>query len=433
MRERNPVAARVFLAGGRDCPTKETLMTLPRILAAVPFLALTACGGSGAQQSFLDAAPSYSALAMDEVAADSVAPASTAGALTAADPQAVMGFDAPCHPHLFIRSHEVAARVNGHLARFLRHVAFALGRHPEVATDGQHVWERTLPSGVSVRFTMTRTGDVFTWLLELAPPGGSFVQVFWGQIDRTGAAGPGQGKGTLTLDLTALHQVIPAEHGTGQVSAGFQVTGAFRHIVVDAHQVAWVVDPMMLPPGMDPAVVTALEQPRDDHYVFYRKFGAGGSLKVKDQMVFLCPANPSYKLADGVVADRWYRASDLSRHGRSDGLLTGGQLPDQLPTPWARAVGVTCQQGSTEMGMPDELFWLMKAEAGDGSTIVGWSSELLTGGASASACDPALNPPSGTVPDLAGSANDFDFSTVTFAASVDLADPANAPYPFPGL
>lgn len=407
-------------------------MNLSRILIAVPLVALAACAATEADQAFLDAAPSYGALAMDQVAADSVDPGTTPGALTAVEGQAVMAPDAPCHPHLFIRTHEVVARVNGHLARFLRHVGFAMSRRPEVAAEGQHLWERTLPSGVSVRFTMTRTGDVFTWLLELAPPAGAFVEVFWGEIDRTGATGPRQGKGTLTLDLTALHSVFPMERGTGQVSAGFAVTSTFRHVVVDAAQVAWEVNPMMLPPGMDPAVVAALEQPRSAHYVFYREFGTGGSLKVKDQMVFLCPANPSYQLADAVVVDRWYRALDETRHGRSDGLITGGQLPDQQPTPWARAVGVTCHQGSTEMAMPDEFFWLMKAEAADGSTITGWSSELV-GGAGPSACDPALNPPSGTVPDLVSSANDFDFSQVTFTTGVDLLDPANRPYPFPGL
>ncbi len=411
-------------------------MNLSRILFAVPILALAACGANDAQQAFLDAAPSYGALAMDQVATDSVDPGTTPGALTAVEGQAMMAPEAPCHPHLFIRTHEVVTRVNAHLAKFLGRVGFAMARHPEVATEGQHVWQRALLSGVTVRFTMTRTGDVFTWLLEMAPPGGAFVEVFWGDIDRTGATGPRQGKGTLTLDLTALHSVMPWEHATGQVSAGFEATATFRHVAVDAAAVAWEVNPLMMPPGMDPTmaanVVAALEQPRDGHYVFYRKFGTGGSLKVKDQMVFLCPANPDYKLANAVVVDRWYRAADDTRHGRSDGLITGGQLPDQLPTPWASAVGVTCHQGSAEMATPDEFFWLMKAEAGDGSTITGWSSDLL-GGPGPSACDPKLNPPDGTVPDLLSGANDFDFSQVSFGTGVDLAAPGNDPYPFPGL
>ncbi len=407
-------------------------MNPSRILVAVPFLALAACGGGGAQQAFLDAAPSYSGLAMDQVASDSTAPTASPGALTAADSLAMTASDSPCHPHLFIRTHEVVARVNHHLYRFLGLVEFALARHPEVATDGQHVWERVLPNGVTVRFTMTRAGDVFTWLLEAAPPGGDFLELFSGDIDRAGAAGPRQGKGSLTLNLTNLQTVFPREPASGLVSAGFELTSTFRHVAVDAAGVAWTVDPAMLPPGMDPAVVTALERPRNAHYVFYRKFGTGGSLKVKDQMVFLCPDNPRYKLADAVVVDRWYRFTDGTRHGRSDGLITGGQLPDQLPTPWASAVGVTCHQGSTEMATPDEFFWLMKAEAGDGSTITGWSSDLL-GGPGPSACDPKLNPPDGTVPDLLSGANDFDFSQVSFGTGVDLAAPGNDPYPFPGL
>jgi hypothetical protein len=401
-------------------------MKLTRILLAVPLVALAACGGTDAQQAFLDAAPSYSALAMDQVAGDSVAPGTNAGALTAAEPQAVMAGD--CHPHLFIRSHEVVARVNHHLYRFLGLVQFVMARHPEVATEGQHVWERILPNGVTVRFTMTRTGDLFDWLLEASPPGGSFLDLFSGEVDRTGATGPRQGKGTMALDLDNLKAVFPIEPATGKVSAGFEVTAASRHIVVDAAGVVWAINPMMLPPGMDPAtladVVAALQQPRNGHYVFFREFGKGGSLKVKDQMVFLCPSNPQYKLADAVVADRWYRLDDGTRHGRSDGIITGGQLPDQIPAV-DRVVGVTCQQSSTEMGMPDEAYWLMKAEDALGATITGWS-----GGTGPSACDPALG---ATVPDLASNANDFDFTTVTFTTSVDLSAPENQPYPFPGM
>jgi hypothetical protein len=399
-----------------------------RILLAVPLVALAACGGTTAQQAFLDAAPSYSALAMDQVAADSTEPTTTGMALTAADTQGTQAMmPGDCHPHLFIRSHEVVARVNRHLFGFLGLVEFAMARHPDVATDGQHVWERTLPNGVTVRFTMTRTGDVFTWLLEASPPGGSFLELFSGEIDRTGATGPRQGTGAMTLDLTNLHTVFPLEPATGVVNASFELTSASRRVVVDAAGVAWAIDPTMVPMGTDPAVVTALQQPRNDHYVFFHEFGKGGSLKVKDQMVFLCPANPSYKLADAVVVDRWYRFTDGTRHGRSDGVVTGGQLPDQTP-PWARAVGVTCEQGSTEMGMPDEAYWLWKAEDSLGGTITGWS-----GGTGPTACDSALNPPSGSVPDLVDGTHDFDFSQVTFTTSVELTAPENQPYPFPGI
>lgn len=400
-----------------------------RILLAVPLVALAACGGTEAQQAFLAAAPSYAGLAMDQTAADSAAPTSSPMALTASGAQALMPGD--CHPHLFIRAHEVVARVNRHLYGFLGLVEFAMARHPEVATDGQHVWERTLPNGVVVRFTMTRTGEVFSWLLEASPPGGSFLTLFSGEVDRTGATGPRQGKGTMTLNLTNLNAVFPMAPATGVVSAGFEVTAASRRVVVDAASVRWAIDPATLPPMMDATtaadVVTALQQPRSGHYVFFREFGKGGSLKLKDQMVFLCPAQATapYKLADAVVVDRWYRFTDGTRHGRSDGAVTGGQLPDQTPTPWAKAVGVTCEQGSTEMTMPDEAYWLWKAEAGDGSTITGWS-----GGTGPSACDPALG---AAVPDLVSGANDFDFTPVTFTTSVDLAAAENQPYPFPGM
>ena len=409
---------------------------IPLFAAAVSLLA--ACGGQTADPAFVDAAPSYGALAMDQTTPDGVAPATGAAtAALAAAPADAAATMAPesCHPHLFVRTHEVVARVNRHLLKFLAHVEAAIARHPLIADATEHVWQYVRKDGVQVRFTITRTDATsFTWLLELAPPGGAFVSVFWGDIDRSGATGPHQGKGTMTLDLTALHGVVPTEAAVGTVAASFETTGTSRWLVVDAQGVAWEVDPTM-PDGtpMPAPVLSLLEQPRNGHYVYFREPGKGGSLKIQDQMVFLCPANPQLKLGDVTLADRWYLATGGARHGRADGRLTGGQLPDQSP-PVDKVVAVTCHQSPDDATMPSETFWLMKEEAADGSTIQGWSSATLPVNAIGSdACDPALNPPKGTVPDLTGPANDFDFSGVTIATNVNLDDPANQPYPFPGM
>jgi len=408
------------------------------LLLAAPVALLAACGGQTADPAFVNAAPSYAALAMDQTTSDGMAPA--AGALSAAlvaapaDAAAMVAPDA-CHPHLFVRTHEVVARVNGHLYKFLANVAAAIARRPHLADATEQVWQFVRRDGVQVRFTITRTDPThFTWLLELAPPAGAFVPVFWGDIDRSGASGPHQGTGTMTLDLTALHGVIPTEKAVGTVAASFETTATSRRLVVDAQGVAWEIDPVMPDGSMMPAsVLTTLEQPRNGHYVYFREPGKGGSLKIRDQMVFLCPDNPQFKLGDVTLADRWYVAASGSRHGRADGRLTGGQLPDQSP-PVDKVVGVTCHQSADDATMPAETFWLMKEEAADGSTIQGWSSATLAVGAVLpDACDPALNPPSGTVPDLLGPTNDFDFSGVTIAGNASLDDPANQPYPFPGM
>jgi hypothetical protein len=86
------------------------------------------------------------------------------------------------------------------------------------------VWE-AVENGVDRRFTITREGDAaFSWKLELedttaASP--QFATVFTGSIDRTGATAPHQGTGELTLDLTALHGVLPAEKVQGRITAAF--------------------------------------------------------------------------------------------------------------------------------------------------------------------------------------------------------------------
>jgi hypothetical protein len=415
---------------------EKPMKPIRSLIFAFPVALLAACGGQVADPSFLDAVPSYGALSMDQTAEDAAAPLTAA--LTADSARAVMGPDDPCHPHLFIRTHEVVARVNRHLMKFLRHVASAIAHRPRVATGTQHVWEH-VRNDVIVRFTVTRTGpEQFTWLLELAPAGTTdFKTIFSGEIDRTGATGPHQGTGNMTLDLTALHELVPQEHVVGTLSAGFAVSGHSRKLVVDAAQVAWDVDPAAMPAGMGSAVVAALGAPRNAHYVYFREPGKGGSLKIKDQMVFLCPANPSLKLADGVVVGRWYLTGG-SLHGRSDALMSGGQLPDDQP-PIAKVVGVTCHQSATEAGMPFESFWLMKAEDASGATLAGWSSAALPVGAvGPDACDPKLNQVGQNtdfpvVPTLANADTDFEFDAIRFTTSIELDVPENQPYPFPGM
>ena len=72
--------------------------------------------------------------------------------------------------------------------------------------------------------------------------------------------------------------------------------------------------------------MAALSAPRSGSYLYYREPGQGGRLKIEDQMVFACPANPNLIPADAELVSRWYRASEASIHGRSDAVMTGGEL-----------------------------------------------------------------------------------------------------------
>jgi hypothetical protein len=352
---------------------KELTMSLKPWILAAPLALLAACGGGASDSPFTNAAPSYGALSMDLTSADAAAPA-----LAAAPPAllaAAVTADDPCHPHLFVRSHDVVARVNRHLWRFLRRVEAVIARNPEQATDAAQVWER-VAGGLDTRFTMTRTSaTVFTWKLELKKTtDAAFTTVFDGTIDRTGAAGPRQGAGSMTLDLSAL-AAVTGEPVAGVLTAQFSTFPAARTVVVDAKDVVWDADANA--PG-------AASAPRSAHYVYDREPGKGGSLLVEEQMVFLCPANPTFLPADVKLVSRWFHPASGGVHGRSDALMTGGQLPAHVPA------------------------------------IAGTSRESDPASAPASACDPLLG---AKVPTLQDASQDFDMSGIDFTGT--------APYPFP--
>lgn len=383
-------------------------------LVSLATLGLAACGGA-ADPEFLNATPSYDALAMDITAADSSeASASLLGDSPAQDPQRTeRTLDDPCHPHLFARTHEVAARVNRHLVKYLGFVDAVIANHPKAKSGASHTWEKDR-NGFTARFTMTKVdANNFTWKLEVAPQGGSnFVTVFSGKIDRTGAAGPHQGKGELTLDFTALKSVVPNEKVSGVVTAKFEVAADKRKLVVDGKDITWEVKDPLLPAN----VVAALQAPRSGHYVYFREPGNGGSLKMTDKMVFLCPGNPNLELADVDLVARWYRDASGQLKGRADAQMTGGQLPAHQIT---EVVGVTCYDSPTEGGDPAERYWMMKAEDGSGATLVAGSRQDNTYGAET--CDAKF----GDVPSMNDNSKDFAFGQVTFNDET--------PYPFPGM
>ena len=151
--------------------------------------------------------------------------------------------------------------------------------------------------------------------------------------------------------------------------------------------------------------------------MYYREPGKGGSLKIQDQMVFACPANPSLLPADAQLVSRWYKFTDGSIHGRSDALLQNGQLP---AAGIDHVVGVTCHEGTAEGETQAEGFWLMKAENSSGGTITGASS-TTAGDANATPCDPVF----GNVPTLTDNSNDFNGWPASYSDGT--------PFPFPNI
>jgi hypothetical protein len=374
-------------------------------LAIVPLALALACGGgtSSSGGDLSAAAPSYATLALDQVATDGT-PSTlvVAEAPTAIMAPAVTGANLPgmggalCHPHLFLREREVVERVNRHLYKVLRHVEAALARDPLASAAGTQVWSR-VDGTLERRFTVAQRGatNVYDWTLEIGTAGQTLTKVLWGDIDRTGASGPHQGKGSLHADFAALHAVVPLEPvSSGTLDLAFDSQAASRRIAVTATGITWQLDPSLI----DAPALQALDRPRSGAYVYYREPGVGGSLKVKDQMVFLCPANPTLVPADAELVSQWLKQADGSVHGRSDARMTNGQLPtgDQV-------VGVTCHNGVAEGRDQREGFWLMKYEpAGSAGPFVGESSTHLAD-PTATACDAIF----GEVPTLLDRDGDF--------------------------
>lgn len=396
----------------------------PRLLLlatlASPLTLALACGGSAgsgapgtASAAFDAAVPSYASLAMDQVASDTTAASAgpLAQALTAAPSVAGPG----CHPHLFVREREVVTRLNRHLYKALAHVERVLARAALTSTDSSKTWE-VVVDGIVRRFTVALVAPgVYTWALEVGPQGTSSLPVaMTGRIERAGAARPHEGVGDLHIDFAALHAGFPAERvSQGTLDVQFDVSAAARKIAVQAAGVAWELDRDQFPTD---GTVAALSAPRSGAYVYAREPAKGGSLKIQDQMVFHCPANPSLKLADAQLVSRWYRLSSGAVHGRSDALLQGGQLPDVGVD---RIVGVTCHDSGAEGESHAEGFWLMKAEDANGATLTGDSSE--TSDPTVSACDPVF----GEVPTLADASKDFGGWPASYTDGV--------PFPFPGM
>ncbi len=390
-------------------------MRLRHVILATPLALAIACGGSGS--SAIDAAtPSYAALSMDQVTTDTKPAALTAttneSALTAAP---VIAGD-PCHPHLFVRQREVVERVNRHIYKALRHVELAIAKNPLTSNDTTKSWE-DVENGIDRKFTITLVSpNVYSWELDIGAVGTTPLPVaMTGQIDRSTATGPHQGKGTLHIDFAKLHAGFSAEKvSEGTLDVQFDVEATSRNITVTATNIAWDLDATMFESA---AVLSALSAPRSGSYVYFREPGKGGSIKIKDQMVFACPANPSLLAADAQLVSRWYKFTDGSVHGRSDALMQNGQLPAANID---HVVGVTCHQSATEGEAQGEGFWLMKAENASGGTITGASSTTAAD-ANATPCDSVF----GNVPTLTDNTNDFTSWPASYSDGI--------PFTFPNM
>ena len=348
---------------------------------------LAACGGAvpGSTQDFAQSAPSYDQLALTEsdVEPSAAAPQDSSITQDATVPS--------CHPHLFVRTHEIVGRMNRHFRKQLDHVQDLIAKSPTLASGETRTWE-SVKDGVDRKLTMTRTANTdgsatFAFELDLKTTG-DFTKVMSGSLTRSTA----ETKGSATFDYSALHAVIPAEKATGQVTDTFD--NLHDSATSGAKRTASLQLTAFLPEEGDP------HGPRNATYSWEREPGVGGKLQFTDSLVLLCPDNPNNLVSDLTTVSRWYKTTAGAVHARSDTKATGGQVPSG--DTWQ---GVTCAQGP-DSSQPAEGFWMMKLENAAGGTVVGHAD--TTG---ATPCDSAL----GAVPAVDNNATDYDFSAaVTF-------------------
>jgi len=400
-------------------------MNVRTLFLAAPLAVVLACGGStstGTGSDALNAAtPSFGALSLDQIATDTAAPtAALVADLGSTQMMGPGGF--ACHPHLFMREREVVERVNRHIYKVLKNVEKLIAKIPANETEISRTWTKT-EAGVDVAFTVKLTGiNTYSWEFAAGSTGTTPLPVVMtGVIDRTGYTGKHEGEGTMHVDFATLNAAFPNERvAQGTLHVDFKVSAAARKITVVADGIAWDMDPRHFDNAVVPA---ALSAPRSGAYVYFREPGKGGSLKIQDQMVFACGMdnrveNLALVPADARMVSRWYKAADGTVHGRSDGLIQGGNLV----APVASIVGVTCHNASAEQHMPTEGFWLMKAEDAAGATITGLAfSSMSLLDTAAAPCDARF----GEVPNLNDNAKDFKGWPDSYSD--------NTPFPFPGM
>jgi hypothetical protein len=372
------------------------LRTLCVILAGAPAF-LAACGGS-ATDDLVRATPSFDSMSMDISDLDAEAPA-TSTALTIDEAPADLSAADACHPHLFLRTHDIVDATNAAIWHILRPIGLAGRIAPRRHDHRTGVWERVI-DGFTFRYTVTKTGDQsFTAELDVkhaADPDTAFVTVYSATLERDPSTH--DGSGNATLDLDALDSVT-GDGATGKLVVSFDAQPASKKVI---------------------ATMTNLsnngERPRTGKYVFFKEAGKGGSLKFVDTLALGCPGPGGSSTGTTPVSAvaRFILAANGQVHFRADAEATGGQIA--AGDKWE---GVTCALSSDRRHHPAESFWMMKLEDPTGATVQGSSRQ--SSGVTAAACDALFGP----VPAVDNAATDFDFSTVDFTS--------DDPLPFPGM
>jgi hypothetical protein len=354
-----------------------------------------ACGGS-ASDEFDGATPSFDAVSLDIGDADASADSTDLNA--ASDEQALLAGN-PCHPHLFLRTHQIVEATNGGVWRILRPLGRVIGITPRVRNGKTHVWERVV-DGFTWKYDVEKTAaHSFTATLQVkktTDPDTAFATVYSADVERDPAAH--DGSGSATLDLDALQAVVGGAE-SGKLSLEFTLDASSKKVIVTMTNYTFTG-----------------QNARTGKYVYFKEYGKGGSLKFVDTLHLACTGAggaPTGTTPVETVA-RWIQTSSGSIHFRGDALAAGGQVA--AGDKW---MGVTCAQSADRTRQPAETYWMMKLEDATGATVQGSSRQSTQ--PTGAACDTAF----GVVPSIDNAGTDFGFASVDFAS--------DAPLPFPGM
>jgi hypothetical protein len=378
---------------------------VPLSVAALAF----GCGGSAQQSSFDSATPTFESVALEITSSDTNSSnfEGTAASDTP-DTESPAATDAgaadQCHPHLFVRTHEVVEATNRGLMRILGPLHRLIPFEPLHRDGSTHTWERVI-DGVDYKYTVTKNETVphtFTAQLDVKAAGAAdstFVTIYKASITRDPSAH--DGSGTASLDLGPL-ATLTKESISGTLALNFTVSSTEKKVIFT----------------MNDFTARASVPPRSGHYVFRRVNGTGGTLKFIQDMVLRCTTGtatttPPTGTTPVTAVARWIDASD-GVHFRGDAGATGGQVPNGEK--WE---GVTCAQGRD----PRETFWMMKLEDASGNTVSGQSSQN-TAGATGDPCDPMIF---GAVPAIDNATTDFKFGDIDFTSDDPLPIPGTTP------
>jgi hypothetical protein len=356
------------------------------------------CGGSAQQSAFDSATPTFESVALEITSSDTNS-SNFEGTSDPVDDAATAdaGVSDVCHPHLFVRTHQIVDSTNRGLWRVLRPIRGLIPFAPRHRDGSTHDWDRVV-NGVEYNYTITKTGDhSFDAKLQVraAASTGDFATIYQATIVRDPSNH--DGSGTVAVDLDPLAKVTN-EAISGQLTLTFTVSATEKTVVFT----------------MDKFTASTSVPARNGHFVYDKQNGKGGSLKFMQDMVLRCvdgtttTTTPPTGTTPVSAVARWIVASD-GVHFRGDAAAVGGQVPDQKK--WE---GVTCAQGRD----PRETFWMMKLEDSAGATVPGHSAQSTS--ATAAACDQAFRDP---VPLIDSAANDFNFTVIDFTS--------DDPLPFP--